>query len=245
MPKLKLTGERKTNIESASTILTTLQKTTTDAEEATLPAEPVATSPAPTPEDEETKRLRLAKENEEQAYTAAVTKLADLQKQRDHIEINTLLEKLMTQAADLKAKGESTDLLTQALTATYERLIDPFKHDAYKLMAENLPGKSSTGLKVLGGIMLALAVAVAALGVIFAPVLVGLAATVGLTGTPAIVATAAVVGAGSGAFTAASFTFFAKSSQTGLSKTATLLDQQAYDNAEFYEQEEAYTPSPV
>ena len=149
----------------------------------------------------------------------------------------------MTQAADLKAKGESTDLLTQALTATYERLIDPFKHDAYKLMAENLPGKSSTGLKVLGGIMLALAVA--ALGVIFAPVLVGLAATVGLTGTPAIVATAAVVGAGSGAFAAASFTFFAKSSQTGLSKTATLLDQQAYDNAEFYEQEEAYTPSPV
>ena len=84
-----------------------------------------------------------------------------------------------------------------------------------------MQGHPSTGMRILGGLMVALAIAIAATAAVFAPVLLNLATAITtLTGTNAIIATTATVAVPSATIAAIGFGIFAKGAkQTGLSKT--------------------------
>ena len=145
--------------------------------------------------------------SEDDAYTIAFNKVAALNSQ-PHTEVNRLINKLINQVESLKGK-EPTPTLTAALEQTYARLTSPLTpatYKAYNDLAQTMQGHSSTRMKVLGGIMLALSLAALTLAVVFAPVPLALTATTAaLSGTSVLSA-------------ATSFGLFAASSKTGLAK---------------------------
>lgn len=134
-------------------------------------------------------------------------------------KINTLNEdsdvykktmELRTQVEFLKKTGqESIAILTQVVQDTQALLNKSADMEpaAYLAHAKNMQGKPSLGLKILGGIMIALGAIVAALGA--AAALTGIATVPGAAGATAGVA---VLAAGIGIFATASKT-------DGLSKT--------------------------
>ena len=170
------------------------------------------------------------KEEATTPYDAEVTKLRALQmhpQNVSHTEIYKRLDTLMLKVDILKINGDlTTDKATAILANTYLRLTDSTQHDQYQTMAKNLQDGPSTGLKILGGLMFALGVAVLALGIVFAPVLLSLAATTfALTETATLAVTVGAVGVASSAFTVPGITLFAKGFQTGVSKAASKLDE--------------------
>ena len=142
--------------------------------------------------------------DKEAAYFVALSRLLALKTQAHPIAFDQPFDNLIKHVRLLKEDDNIrvTDL-TDALSNTYLRLTGGLDAISYNNHANTLPGKSSTALKVLAGLMLALGIAAATLCVVFLPVLMsGIAAAVGslaITGT-------------------ASLGLFAKSKQTGLAE---------------------------
>jgi hypothetical protein len=141
-------------------------------------------------------------ELENVAYTTALDNLENLKKQPHPNSLDTPLNNLLSHIKNLKEKDKGcTTELTHALEATYRLMTGDLNSEAYNTHANTVQGKPSTEFKVLGGLMLALSIAVVSLGLIFFPAL-AVTTVAGLS----IASAATSVG------------FFAKGMQSGLSK---------------------------
>lgn len=155
-------------------------------------------------------------EKEETAYLEAVLKLKQLD-MKGYPQLEQHVRQLFDQVFLLKTQGkEDITVLTKVLNATYDRLTyDPNSGDDndmdeenYAALAHEVQGHPSKGLKILAGIMFALAAVLCVVGIAVAPP-VGAAAALGLT-----TAGCGVAGLG----------FFAKSMAHGLSGAMFKLD---------------------
>ena len=165
--------------------------------------------------------------NELVEYITAFSALEALLQQKSQAECNAYIRKLMFQVERLKNEAsEPVPVLTDVLNVTYQRLIGEFNPVDYEKIANTMQGKASMGMKVLGGIMLALGIAVAALGIVFSPVLVLATATV-MSTTAAIALTGVAVGSTSASLAIPGVGFFAQGLQTGLSKAMCDVDHHA------------------
>ena len=158
------------------------------------------------------------KQNEETSFVTARDQLKALLTQPGHPDINAKLEWLIAQIDYLKNKGEEpVSELKKIVDATYSRLIGKLSHEDYLSVANQVQGKPSTAMQVLGGIMLAIALAVLAVGICYFPVLVGVAAAIEITGIAGVIAAGATT---AGAFSASAFgsyCFFNQSRASGVS----------------------------
>ena len=143
-------------------------------------------------ENNETITPLLLAEDPEQGYAQALQKLKEFKMPPHSKSVDDYVVRLINVIEKQKGKERTSDLI-EALEKTYLRLTTTFPPEQYEDIARSMQGKPSTGMKVIGGIMIALAVALAALAIVFAPALLGLAAAVALTGTAATIATGAVV----------------------------------------------------
>lgn len=81
--------------------------------------------------------------------------------------IQSYLEQLIVQIEKLKESGkESIVELTNILLATHKRLNNQMDVDAYQNLAKTTQGKPSLGMKILGGIMIAIGAVLIILGII-------------------------------------------------------------------------------
>ena len=167
-------------------------------------------------------------------YATALSRLEAL-RQQDHPDINTLIGELVTCVEQLKNEGkESIAELTSVLNVTYQRLTGELADSKeYEDYANKVEGKPSIGMKILGGIMLALAVAVTILGIVFAPALASVAA-VAFTKGVAVAAMGVTVGATGAALTVAGIGFFASGGRSGLSKAMHNVHEKASDEQVVY-----------
>ena len=187
--------------------------------------------------EREAAALEVAEDGaDERAYQDALQQLQDLKTQPHLIALDEPLDRVIAEVEALKASGkESTAELTEALNKTYLRLTNQMLSDAYIAIANTMEGHPSTGMKVLGALMITLGLAIVALGVMFAPVLASLATTLALTGAVATAVVGTSVGLTGTAFVAPGITFFAKGfQQSGLSKAMSDVDkaEQASSNEE-------------
>lgn len=177
------------------------------------------------------------KDLDEDAYQQAWANLQALRAQ-DHPEkkeefekVNVHLDKFLATVDELKNKGsEHKKDLTEALIQTYHRLTGNLPPKAYEDIAETMQGKPSLGLQILGGVMLALAAAVVALGVVYFPVLLTAAAVLTLTGATATIVTASTLGVTGAGLAAGSLGLFAAGYQKGLSRDMRTLDEEVLKN---------------
>ena len=209
----------------------TREKADTEAKLSQLTGQPVSAStvrppivaqmrpPAPgTPSN-------TAMSQEEQAYTDAFNQLNTFKTVPPSHRIDEAVSKLIQQVEQLKGKEKTTEL-TEALQKTHLLLTGAMDKHTYNELAKTMQGKPSGGLKMLGGIMIALALAVAAAAFVFAPTLLGVAAAVGLSGQAATIATGAVVATTCSALAGPGIGFFAKGfQQKGLCESMTHLSQ--------------------
>ena len=125
------------------------------------------------------------------------------------------LNELITEVDRLKNDGEPIEQLIEVLNLTYLRLTDPtMTYQKYEQSAKQVQGSPSTAMKVVGGLMLALGLAIMTLAVVFWPVLVAFAATAGSFAlTTATIVTGTAVGGTVSVFGATGITLFAKGFQ--------------------------------
>ena len=99
---------------------------------------------------------KLAEEDE--AYRTAGEELSQLTKDLTfNIKIRTQLKKLISEVEFLKFHDQETTVkLTRALTQTHQLLIGKFSPIEYEATAKDIHGKSSSRMKIIGGIMLTL-----------------------------------------------------------------------------------------
>ena len=164
---------------------------------------------------------------------------SNLQKLLDqpYPEINDLIKNFLIHVQELedkakskKSKNESTVELTAAMNHTYRALTDPTFREEFHLIAKDMEGHASTRMKVIAGIMLALSVAILTLSIVFAPALAGLAPLLFITGK----AIGITVGLTGGALAVGGFTFFAKSGESGLAKTAHKINKELINDSVVY-----------
>ena len=142
--------------------------------------------------------------DEELEYAKALSQLYSDKKSVD-IRLVSHLEQLIAQVEQLKRNGkESVADLTNVLLATHKRLYNEIDAESYKDLAKTVQGKHSAGMKILGGILMAVGAAIVA---------VGIALTVAVGPLNALVIGAGVLTA------AAGVGFFAAGTQKELSKT--------------------------
>ena len=208
--------------------------------EATIPSMSGHASPAAVPEVEVTPStteplvapvtnpqspINIAKESEqERAYKTALAELKTLKTTPPSISIDSAISNLILEVERLKAKGdEDINELTEALKKTHLRLIGDLDHESYEVIAKTMQGHPSTKMMILGGFMVALALAIATVAIVCAPALLGLAGTIS-TGT--IVATGITATVTSIAIAATGFGMFAKGAkQKGLSAAMSHVDK--------------------
>ncbi|KTD59339.1 VipE [Legionella santicrucis] len=136
-----------------------------------------------------------------------------LQKLKEQLQQDTLdskirehAQKVVSQIEALKTQGKDSIVdLTKILNNTQALLKGEMTVKNYQTEAKTVQGKPSTGMKILGGLMIALGLAVAAVGVALAVTGIGVVAG----------AVTAAVGVG---VLAAGIGIFAKGRQSGLSK---------------------------
>lgn len=141
--------------------------------------------------------------NVEQDYDEALVQLV-LDKEDLDLTIRPYIEQLIAQVEQLKQnRNVSTANLTRVLLATHKRLDNTLDLESYKNLAEMAQGATSPGMKILGGLMIGLGLAMIILGVI---ALITFGPLYGI-----------IIGAG--ALTAAAgFCFFSIGTQKGLSR---------------------------
>ncbi len=168
----------------------------------------------------------------ERAYDKALVKLKDYLNENTSY-VNSFIEDIIAQVELLKNNDKTpVEDLTEALSATYERLMGQIDSDEYEESASKMEGKPSVGMKILGGFMLALGVALIVLGIIYAPLVMSAVAFAGLTGTAATVAAVTTVSVPTIAAGAAGYGFFACGSQHGLSRVMHNANEQLNKMAE-------------
>ena len=121
---------------------------------------------------------------EETTYQEAIKKLESLNI-NNHTRIHPLIQELILQSNSLKKEGRPITEITNALEQTYMRLTDiNYPSASYTELAQDLRKHPSPGMKILGGIMLALAVAIGVAAILFCSQLIGagLAGTLAFTG---------------------------------------------------------------
>ena len=107
-------------------------------------------------------------------------------------------------------------ILTDVLEQTISRLRGRCAHATYMDLANTMQGKPSTSMKLLGGMMIALGLALLALSIVFIPALTAFPIAMAVTSiTVGTITTGAMV---------AGCSFFAKGCQTGLSKDMSNLE---------------------
>ena len=182
--------------------------------------------------------------DEEQNYEKALGSLLDLKTKDHHADLDEPLDKLIDHIQKLKQEGkESTNELTIAVTKTHQRLTGELSPELYAEYANTAQGKSSIGLQILGGLMIALSIAAVVLGVVFFPALMGVAAAASLTGTAATATAGASIGVTSLLLGTGGAGFFVLGRQKGLSKALCNVNQ-AQLNTEA-EPEHEYTAAPA
>ncbi len=123
--------------------------------------------------------------NDEQAsYDSALTKLKTRNKDTDTNEIKNLLARLIFQVESLKGEEKQPVAdLTKALENTHNLLEGTINAAKYEEIISKVRGESSTGMKVLGGLMLLLSITIVVASIVFPA-----SAALALTGLPAAIA---------------------------------------------------------
>ena len=158
------------------------------------------------------------------AYTIALSRLSAL-KRPAHPEVNAHIDAIIAQADFLQNQGESVTELTLHLNHSADRVTGRMTSEAFKDSAKNMQGHASTAWKVLGGLMMALAITLATLAIVFAaPIVAGVAATLAISTAAAQAVTIAGAGVASGVPVAMGLGFFSKVRNKGLAQAAHQLD---------------------
>jgi tetratricopeptide (TPR) repeat protein len=168
--------------------------------------------------------------SESNDFDTALNNLRELTRQ-PHTEVNNMIIDLIMRVSELKYKNESIAMLTKAMNDTYRALTEPAFRDEFRTIAKDMEGKSSTIMKVIGGIMLSLSIAIVALGIVFAPVLAGLIPLAYLTANTVGITTAFT----GGAFAVGGLTLFAKSGETGLAKEMRKINTEVIEESVTYD----------
>ena len=130
---------------------------------------------------EESNNEEDIEQDEEHHYENALIKLSELKTKKLHEDLERPLDELIAHIKKLKKDGkEPTSELIEALTKTHLRLTDKLSSERYKEYANTVQGKSSVGLKILGGLMVALGIAAIVAGAALLPAAAGIA--IGFTG---------------------------------------------------------------
>lgn len=162
----------------------------------------------------------------ESTYTTALNQLEDLFLQEHPKALDPTLKQLLDRIKKLKAeKKEKEEVLIDVLSNTYLRLTGQVAPKKYEELAYKVQGKPSTGLKILGGFMLSLSIAIAALGAMFIPFAVLGSVFIPVLGTATTFGIGAGLVGGTVATLGASIGFFAKGCQSGLSKEISVLNK--------------------
>ena len=174
-----------------------------------------------------------AKHDEMRAYIKALNQLIQL---KYPAELNKPLKKLIAHINKLHQEGkEPTSELIEALTKTHQRLTGKISPQLYTEYANTVQGKSSTGLKILGGLMIALGLAVLTLGVVIVPALMVITSATATAGI-SIGATGLLLSVGG-------VGFFVRGKQKGLSKALSDVNQARLNNES--EPEHKLTAAPA
>ena len=174
-----------------------------------------------------------AKHDEMRAYIKALNQLIQL---KYPAELNKPLKKLIAHINKLHQEGkEPTSELIEALTKTHQRLTGKISPQLYTEYANTVQGKSSTGLKILGGLMIALGLAVLTLGVVIVPALMVITSATATAGISIGATGLLLSGGGVG--------FFVRGKQKGLSKALSDVNQARLNNES--EPEHKLTAAPA
>ncbi len=158
-------------------------------------------------------------------YINTLRKLVTLKNQAHPVALDEPLDKLIEHVKKLKQEKKTPIAdLTDALSCTYLRLTNQLDPTPYHDIALKMQGKTSIGLKLLGGLMLTLGITAAILGIVFFPALVGVSAAVTLSGVGATATAATGVATTSVLFGLGGAALFANSRQKGLSAAMSKLN---------------------
>jgi hypothetical protein len=174
----------------------------------------------------------LEDKTEAEKYTILCVALEELQKQ-DHPKTNPLIAQCLLSAHVLKhGKKIKLQELNTSLTLMYKRLIDPKSHPEFLKQCDRMQGSPNKALRALGALMIALAVTLAALAIVYAaPVF----AALGIISTAAHLITASTVGIGVLGIMLGGLGFFANSHRKGFSATMKTLDDTLNKENQVYE----------
>ncbi|MCX7117786.1 MAG: hypothetical protein NTW94_07820 [Legionellales bacterium] len=160
-------------------------------------------------------------------FGVALSRLKQLRKQphRGVGGVPKELDDLIEFIEKANEEREPTAPLTDALQYTYKRLTNQMSSQLYRDRALLMQGQPSMKLKILGGLMLALSLALIACAIVFAPLILNIGAAI---------ATGAATTILSGALITTGVAFFAKSAPTGLCQKMLNTDRIALEKDVIY-----------